>query len=324
MKIVVVDHVYLEEQHIERLRAIGEVEFHSELPESDEELKRRIHGAEIVIVGWSHLTKDIIDSDPNLRMISIWATTCHYVDLEAAGQRGIIVTHVPGYATEAVAEYAFALLLAATKKLLQADKHVRDGKFDWRRLKGTELAGKTIGVVGTGAIGCRVAEIAKVFRMHILGFDIQPNIKRAQEIGIQYVDLQTLLKGSDIISLHVTLNPKTEHLIGKRELALMKNGAVLINTSQGRVVDETALVDALSSGKLSCAGLDVFSEEPPPTEGNLLFNLQNIVLSPHVGFHTVEAVGSCTNICIDNVAKFLEDRPQNICALSQLGSSSNS
>ena len=315
MKIVVVDHVYLEEQHIQQLEAIGEVQIFRDPPESDQELKRRIQRAEIVIVGWSNLTKDVIDSAPNLRMISIWATTCHYADVEAARQRGIIVTHVPGYATEAVAEHVFGLLLASVRRLLPADKHVREGKFDWRPFTGTELAEKTLGLVGTGAIGCRVGEIGKAFKMRILGFDKAPNMKKAQEIGMAYVDLQTLLRESDIVSLHLTLTSETERLIGKREIEMMKKGAVVINTAQGKVVDEKALVDALRSRKLSYAGLDVFGEEPL-AQGNPLIELDNTVLSPHVGFHTVEAVKRCTDICIDNVAKFLEGRPQNTCGLS--------
>jgi phosphoglycerate dehydrogenase-like enzyme len=314
MKIVVVDHVYLEEQHIERLKGLGEVEIFPDPPKSDQELKGRIRGAEIVIVGWSHLTRDIIDSATNLKMISIWATTCHYADLEAARRGGIIVTHVPAYSTEAVAEQAFGLLLASVRKLLQADKHVREGKFDWRPFTGTELAEKTLGLIGTGAIGCRVGEIAKAFKMRILGFDKVHNLKRAQEIGLQYVDLDTLLKESDIISLHVTLTSETKGLIGEKEINMMKRGAVLINTSQGKVLDEKALVDALRSRKLSYAGLDVFAEEPP-AQDNPLFKLDNTLLSPHVGFHTVEAVKRCTDICIDNVAKFLEGHPQNICGL---------
>ena len=313
MEIVVVDHVYLEEQHIGRLRAIGETQIFRDPPKSNQELKRRIQEAEIVIVGWTNLTKDIIDSAPNLKMISIWATTCHYADLEAARQRGIIVTHVPGYATEAVAEHVFGLLLASVRRLLPADKHVREGKFDWRPFTGTELAEKTLGLVGTGAIGCRVGEIAKAFKMRILGFDKAPNMKRAQEIGMEYVDLQTLLGESDIVSIHVTLTPETERLIGKKEIEMMKKGAVVINTSQGKVVDEKALVDALRSQKLSYAGLDVFEEEPLGQD-NPLFKLDNAVLSPHVGFHTVEAVKRCTDICIDNVMKFLKGHPQNVCA----------
>lgn len=312
MKIVVVDHVYLEEEHVKKLRSTGDLEVFSEPPKTPNELRKRIESADIVIVGWSDLTKDVIDSAKKLRMISIWATTCHYADLKAAKERGIVVTHVPSYATEAVAEHTFALLLAAVRRLPQADKHVRKGDFDWRPFGGRELCGKTIGIVGTGSIGFRVAELARAFKMQILGYDKYPNQKRAAEVGMKYVDLHTLLKGSDVVTLHVTLTSETERLIGKREIEIMKNGAVLVNTSQGKVIDEKALIDALKSGKISLAGLDVFEEEPP-SKNDPLFKLDNAILSPHVGFHTIESAKRCTDICIDNVLKFLEGRPQNVC-----------
>jgi D-3-phosphoglycerate dehydrogenase len=312
MKIVIVDNIYLEKGHIQKLRSIGDLKIFEEPPKTSNELEERIKEADIVIVGWSNLTKNVIDFAKKLKMISIWATTCHYADLKAATERGITVTHVPEYATEAVAEHVFALLLAAIRKLQLADRHVREGNFDWRPFGGNELAGKTLGVVGTGAIGCRVAEIARAFRMQILGYDKYPNLKRAEEIGMKYVDLYTLLKESDFVTLHVTLTSETERLIGKKEIEAMKNGAVIVNTSQGKVVDEKALVDALKSGKLSYAGLDVFEEEPPAKD-NPLFKLENTILSPHIGFHTVEAAKRCTDVCIDNVAKFLEGHPQNVC-----------
>lgn len=312
MKIVVVDHVYLEEEHIKKLQSIGDLEVFENPPKTAEELKERIKEADIVIVGWSDLTKNVIDSAKRLKMVSIWATTCHYADLEAAKERGIMVTHIPGYAMEAVAEHTFALLLAAIRKLPLADKHVRNGGFDWRPFGGIELCGKTLGIIGTGSIGCRVAEIAKAFKMRILGYDKYPNVKRAEEIGMKYVDLYTLLKESDFITLHVTLTSETERLIGKKEIEAMKKGVVLINTSQGKVVDEKALVDALKSGKMSFAGLDVFGEEPPAKD-NSLFKLDNTILSPHVGFHTTEAAKRCTDICIENVVKFLEGHLQNAC-----------
>ncbi|MCJ7470880.1 phosphoglycerate dehydrogenase [Candidatus Bathyarchaeota archaeon] len=312
MKIVVVDHVYLEEEHIKKLQSIGDLEVFENPPKTAEELKERIKEADIVIVGWSDLTKNVIDSAKRLKMVSIWATTCHYADLEAAKERGIIVTHIPGYAMEAVAEHTFALLLAAIRKLPLADKHVRNGGFDWRPFGGIELYGKTLGIIGTGSIGCRVAEIAKAFKMRTLGYDKYPNVKRAEEIGMKYVDLYTLLKESDFITLHVTLTSETERLIGKKEIEAMKKGVVLINTSQGKVVDEKALVDALKSGKMSFAGLDVFGEEPPAKD-NSLFKLDNTILSPHVGFHTTEAAKRCTDICIENVVKFLEGHLQNAC-----------
>lgn len=312
MKIVVVDHIYLEEQDLEKLRSLGELEVFREPPESTEEIQRRIDGAEIVIVGWSRLTREIIERAHKLRMVSIWATSCHYVDVEAARERQIVVTHVPAYSTEAVAEHAFALLLASIRKLLLADRHVRDGRFDWRPFRGFELAGKTIGIIGTGLIGSRVAEIAKAFGMNVLAYDISPYQMKASRIGFQYVSLGQLLKESDIVSLHVPLTPETERLLGREEMEMMKKGAVVINTSQGKVIDENALVNALRSEKISYAGLDVFEEEPS-TPTNPLFALDNALLSPHIAFHTVEAVRRCTDICIDNVLKFLEGGLQNLC-----------
>lgn len=312
MKIVVVDHVYLENKHVKKLESLGDLEVFKEPPETPQDLKKRIADADIVIVGWTNLTNEIINSAKKLKMISIWATTCHYADLEAAKKRGIVVTHVPGYATESVAEYTIALMLAAIRKITLADKHIREGEFDYRPFGGRELAGKTLGLIGTGAIGCRVAEIARTFKMKVIGHDKYPNQKRAREIGFRCVDLNTLLKQSDVVSIHVTLNSETEKLIGKKEIALMKKGAVIINTSQGKVVDERAMFQALKSGKLWCAGLDVLEEEPPK-KNNPLFTLDNTVLSPHIGFNTIEAEARCSDICVDNVVKFLEGKRQNVC-----------
>jgi phosphoglycerate dehydrogenase-like enzyme len=312
MNIFVVDHVYLEEEHINKLRSLGNLRISKRPPRSADDLKRRITGADVVIVGWSKLSRDVMNSAEKLKMISIWATSCHYADIQAAKEKGITVTHVPGYATEAVAEHSFALMLAGARKLLLADKHVRRGGFDWRPFGGVELRGKTLGVIGTGTIGCRVAEISKAFEMQVLGYDKYPNVKRAKELGMDYVDLPTLLKKSDFITLHVTLTPEAERLLGEKEFETMKKGAVIVNTSQGKVIDEKAMIKALKSGRISYAGLDVFEEEPPD-KNNQLFALGNTVLSPHVGFHTVEAVKRCTDICIDNVVKFLEGHPQNLC-----------
>jgi D-3-phosphoglycerate dehydrogenase len=312
MNIVVVDHVYLEAEHIAKLQSLGRLKVFKQAPRSADDLIRRIANADVVIVGWNKLTKDIINSAKKLKMISIWATSCHYVDVQAAKEKGITVTHVPGYATEAVAEHSFALMLAAARRLLSADRHVRKGGFDWRPFGGVELRGKTLGVIGTGSIGCRVAEISKAFDMQVLCYDKYPNVQRARELGMKYVDLSTLLRNSDFISVHVTLTPETERLLGEKEFQAIKNGAIIVNTSQGKVIDEKALIKALKSGRISYAGLDVFEEEPP-AKNNQLFALDNTVLSPHIGFHTVEAIKRCTDICIDNVVKFSEGHPQNLC-----------
>ena len=312
MNIVVIDHIYLEEEHVGRLQSIGNLKVFKQPPKSADDLKRRIAEADIVIVGWNKLTKDVIDSAKKLKMISIWATSCHYADVQAAKEKRITVTHVPGYATEAVAEHTFALMLAAARRLLSADKHVRKGGFDWRPFGGIELQRKTLGIIGTGSIGCRVAEISKGFGMQPLGYDKNLNVARARELGMKYVDLYTLLRSSDFISLHVTLTPETEKLLGEKEFQIMKKGVIIVNTSQGKVIEEKALIKALKSGRISFAGLDVFEEEPP-SKNNPLFALANTVLSPHIGFHTFEAVKRCTDICIDNIVKFQEGHPQNLC-----------
>jgi phosphoglycerate dehydrogenase-like enzyme len=312
MNIVVVDHVYLEAEHVSKLQSLGSLKVFKQPPRSVDDLKRRIAGADVVIVGWSKLTKDVINSAKKLKMISIWATSCHYADVQAAKEKGVTVTHVPGYATEAVAEHTFALMLAAARRLLPADEHVRKGGFDWRPFGGVELRGKTLGIIGTGTIGCRVAEISKAFEMQVLGYDKYANVQRARELEMKYVDLNTLLRNSDFISVHVTLTPETEGLLGKKEFEAVKKGAVIVNTSQGKVIDEKALIKALKSGRVSYAGLDVFEEEPP-SKSNKLFELGNTVLSPHIGFHTVEAIKRCTDTCIDNVVKFSEGHKQNTC-----------
>jgi len=170
---------------IERARSLGDLQIYEEPPRTADELKTRIENAEIVIVGWSRLTEDAIESTKGLKMISIWATSCHYADLEAAEQKGIVVTHVPGYAADSVAEFAFALMLAAIRKLTLADRHLRTGEFDWRPFGGKELAGKTLGIIGTGAIGFRVAEIARAFKMKLLGYDKpEPQKSRGSRIEI--------------------------------------------------------------------------------------------------------------------------------------------
>jgi D-3-phosphoglycerate dehydrogenase len=312
MRIVVIDHIYLEEKHVKELKSLGDLEIFEKQAETLDEIKKRVRSADVAIVGWTKITEEILDSAKQMKMVSIWATTCHYVDLEAAKERGIVVTHVPAYATEAVAEYTFALLLAAIRKLRLADEHVREGEFDWGPFGGSELAGKTIGIIGTGSIGCRVAEIAKAFGMQILAFDKYPNLRKAEEIGMKYVNIYTLLSESDFVTLHVTLTSETEKMIGEKEFGAMKKGAVIINTSQGKVIDEKALVSSLKSGKLAYAGLDVFEEEPP-SKDNPLFKLDNTMLSPHIGFYTVEAARRCSDICVDNVAKFVKGLRQNVC-----------
>lgn len=308
--IVVLDYVYLNQNHVEKLQSLGEVTIYKDAPASEEEAVQRLHEAEIAILGWTDITKTMIQRLPKLRMISMWATGYDYIDVPAATNSRVMVTNVPGYASEAVAEHVFALLLGVIRQIPQADKHVREVGYNWKLFQGSELAGKTLGVVGTGAIGSRVAEIGRCFGMKVIAVTAHPSKERAQRLGVEYADFETLLRESDVISVNVPLTPETEMLFDKPAFAKMKPSAIFINASRGKVVDETALYEALANGKLGGAGLDVLVD--PVDKQRPLFQLLNVVFTPHIGFHTIDALSRCTDICLENIDCFLNASPQNV------------
>jgi glyoxylate reductase len=238
------------------------------------------------------IDKEIIDANPNLKIIANYAVGYDNIDVKYATKKGIPVANTPGGASsEAVAEHTLALIMAITKRLHEADSFVRAGKYTcWQPmlLMGMELRGKTLGIIGTGKIGATVAEKAYCgLAMKIIYCDIIRNKKIEKKCKAKKVSLTTLLKNSDIISLHVPLLPSTRHLIGKKELAMMKKDAYLINTSRGAVVDEKALIMALSKRKIAGAALDVYECEPKLTPG--LAKLSNTILTPHIASATVSA-----------------------------------
>ncbi len=311
MKIVVTDAIFLEQNHMDRLNGLGTMQIYNDLPRSDKELISRLADAEIAIVGWSTVPPEVINELTHLKMISIWATGYDSVDTEAARNRGIRVTNVPGYASEAVAEHVFALLLSFTRKIPAADRYVKMEKFDWKEFRGFELAGKTIGIIGMGSIGIRVAEIAGCFGLNVVSFTAHPNKEKAGKFEIRFLPLDDVLSQSDFLTIHVPLTAETEKMISYRELGKMKKNAIIINTSRGKVIDEAALIEALKSGKITGACLDVLSKEPPEKD-NPLLNFDNVILTPHIAFHTIEALRRCTDICIDNVEAFIKGAPQNV------------
>ncbi len=311
MKIVVTDTIFLEQDHMDRLNNLGTVQIYNDLPRSEKELINRLEDAEIAIVGWSIVSSEVINKLTHLKMISIWATGYDSVDTGTAKNHGISVTNVPGYASEAVAEHVFALLLSFTRKIPAADRYVKMGKFDWKEFTGFELAGKTIGIIGMGSIGIRVAEIAGCFGLNVISFKAHPNKEKARKFEIRFLCLDDVLSQSDFLTIHVPLTAETEKMISYRELSKMKKNAIIINTSRGKVIDEAALIEALTSGKIRGACLDVLSKEPPEKD-NPLLNLDNVILTPHIAFHTIEALRRCTDICIDNVEAFIKGAPQNV------------
>jgi phosphoglycerate dehydrogenase-like enzyme len=283
------------------------------MPSSIDEFISRVETADIIIVGRYGFSEKTFIAARNLKMISVWQTGYDHIDIKTATKKGVVVSNVPEYAYDSVAEMVFALILNLERKVHLADVGLRNGNFDWRNYIGNQLMGKTIGVVGIGSIGTRVIQIAHGFNMNVIAYAHHPNDKAANNLGVTFtfVDLETLLKEADIISLHVPLTPSTERMIGTRELARMKKSAILINTARGKVIDEDALITALREKQIGGAGLDVFEREPLPLNSPLL-EFENVALTPHVAFLSYESLEECTRVCIQNVEKFIEGKPQNV------------
>lgn len=247
---------------------------------------------------------EVMDAGTSLRVISNYAVGFNNVDLEAATERGIYVTNTPGILTDTTADAAFALLMAAARRIPEADRHIRARNWihAWgpRMFIGTDVHGKTLGILGMGRIGSAIAKRAKGFEMKVIYHDIYRREDLEEELGIAYKSREEILREADFVSLHVPLTPETRHMIGAEELAAMKETAILINTSRGPVVDEEALYEALRDGAIAGAGLDVFEVEPVDPESPLL-GLENIVLTPHLASGSVEtrtkmAVTAATNL----------------------------
>lgn len=247
---------------------------------------------------------------PTLRVVSSCSVGVDHVDLEAARERGVAVGHTPGVLTETTADLAFALLLAAARRVVEADRFVREGAWTPERrwepelLLGRDLYGATLGVIGLGAIGRAVARRAAGFGMRVLGW----SRSRREVPGVVGVDLEALLAESDFVTLHVALAPETRGLLDRAALARMKPGAILVNTARGGIVDETALAEALASGRVGAAGLDVFEEEPLPAASPLRA-LSNVVLLPHIGSASVATRERMTELAVENLLAGLAGRP---------------
>ncbi len=270
---------------------------------------------------------------PALKLIATRSTGFDHIDLAAAKARGVAVANVPFYGENTVAEFAFALLLALSRRIIDADERVREiGTFSPVGLRGFDLAGKTIGVVGTGHIGAHVIRMAQGFGMKVIGFDAFPNAELSRTLEFPYVSLAELLAASDIVTIHVPYNEHTHHLINRENIVGMKKGAYLINTARGAVIETQALVDALQSGTLAGAGLDVLEEEgdlaeemkllsaPHPREEELRITLENhyliahprVIVTPHLAFNTTEAVERILDTTIENIRNFAKGSPTNI------------
>ncbi len=280
---------------------------------------------------YSSLNKELISQLTNARLIATRSTGFDHIDLQECKKRGITVSNVPIYGETTVAEHTFALILSLSRIIHDAYERTRRGDFTCVGVQGFDLNGKILGVLGTGRIGVKVIEIAKGFRMNVLAYDRYPDNNLADALGFKYTSAMDLLQKSDIVTLHLPLNDETYHFLNKHTINTMKQGSVVINTARGGLIDTQALTDALMSGHLSGAGLDVLEEESlireeaqllldnVPRErlatmlrAHILLRLKNVVITPHCAFNSKESLERLVYGTIENIKAFSEGKPQNV------------
>jgi D-3-phosphoglycerate dehydrogenase len=269
---------------------------------TDADVLPKINDADVLLLSYRPLSGAVIEGCPNLKLICVAFTGLDHVDEEACKARGIILHNAASYATHAVSELAIGLMIAVLRRIVAADTTLR-ASGDNSKLAGHELSGKTLGIVGVGAIGLHLARLGNAFGCRVLGFD--PRVLRAEDLAIEQVGLDELLSRSDIVSLHLPLTNETRGFIGREQLGRMKPSAILINTARGPVVDQSALIEALEQNRIAGAGLDVFDVEPPLPANHPILKAPNTVLLPHIGFETVEAMSAKADVALGYLEDFL-------------------
>lgn len=273
-------------------------------PLTEEELIPLLRDCDGYIAGLDFVTEKVLEQCPRLKVISRYGVGYDRVDIQAASRRGITVTNTPGTNSEAVGELAFALILAVIRKIPYLDSSTRKG--EWVRSNGSECLGKTLCILGLGAIGKVVARCAQGFGMTVCAYDPYINEDYCSAHQIEPVSLEEGFGKADVISLHLPLTEDTRHMINRETIGIMKDGAVIINTSRGGIIDEEAAYEGLKSGKLGGLGLDAFEKEPP--EASRLFEFDNVVATPHTGAHTSEATRNMADCSVKNLIDVLEGR----------------
>ncbi len=269
----------------------------------------RAKDADIIMIANMPLSKEVIRACKNLKFIDVAFTGVDHVDLAAAKEMGVKVSNAAGYSTQAVAEIALCMMLNLLRNIPQVEQRCRQGQTK-DGLVGCELRGKTVGIVGAGAIGCRTAELCHAFGCKVLGY--KRHITGNEPSFMEFTSLDELLNRSDIVSLHCPINDDSKHLINAQSIAKMKQGAYLINTARGPVVDSQALADALNAGYLSGAGIDVFEKEPPLDTTHPLLHSKNTIVTPHVAFASAESMLARAQIVFDNIEAFLSGKQKNV------------
>jgi D-3-phosphoglycerate dehydrogenase len=296
----------------EKCRALGETRVVTARGADDEaELIKRIGRANVAINIRAHanFTDAVFAACPHLKMVSVWGTGVDNFDLASAGRRGVTICNTPGVNAFAVAEHAIALMLATARRIPRIDREMREGK--WPREQLVQCLGKTLGVFGTGKIGARVIEIGRALGMTVLAYSARGDAAHAASLGAKAASKEEILRDADFISLNLRLAPETRGFLSRRDLSHVKKTAILINTGRGALVERDALIDALSTGKLSAAGLDVFHDEPLKPDDALLA-MPNVVLSPHHAGQTPEVVRDGLLAAVKNVENYLAGTPTDV------------
>lgn len=268
-----------------------------------------IQNSDVLMLANQPLPEDVLQLCPQVKMISVAFTGVDHIPLKYCKEHGIAVSNAAGYATQAVTELVFGLTLSLYRKLIPCDLATRNG-LTGGHLMGREISGKTFGIIGTGAIGLRVAEVAKAFGCNVLAYS-RTEKQQALDLGVKYCSMEEVLQKSDILTVHVPATDNTIGMIGERELSVMKPSAILINTARGAIVDHIALANALQSGTIAGAGIDVFSQEPPLPKEEPLLQCDNAILTPHIGYASQEALQMRAEIAFQNVISWLDGAPQN-------------
>ena len=319
MKIVVTDG-YAEnpgDLSWEPLRAFGELTVYDRVaPDDEEEMLRRIGDADIAVTNKGVVSKKIIDACPNLKLIAVQATGYNVIDIAYAKEKGIPVCNVPVYGTRSVSQFAIALLLEVCHHIGHHDRTVHEGKWqnspDWCYWDYPliELAGKTFGLLGCGRIGIHTAEAAKGLGMHVIAYN-RSQSQAAKDLGVEFVELDDLFARSDVLGLQMPLMDFNTGIINKENIAKMKDGVIILNNSRGQMVVEQDLADALNSGKVAFAGLDVVSTEPIRAD-NPLLKAKNCIITPHMSWGAKESRQRIMDCTVNNVKAFLAGKPENV------------
>lgn len=311
MKISLIDPLEVKESYIkeqkEKLEKLGhEFTYYEESAKDDEEKIKRLKEQDIAIITNKPVSRKVIENT-NLELIDVAFTGVDHVDLDACKENDIKVLNASGYSDDSVAELVIGLAIGVLRKFDKNNENIFEGKAN--PLLGSLIKGKTFGVIGTGNIGKKLIELLQVFGCDIIAYS-RTEKEEIKNLGVEYVDLETLLKKSDIVSLHIPNNKETKHFLSKDELDLMKEGAVLINCARGAVIDNDYLAKLLNEDKLR-AGIDVFDMEPPLPEDYPLRNAKNVILTNHVAFYTEEAMQIRAEIVFDNLYSYLDGEVKN-------------